>query len=299
MTLSPIQRASMAARLRIGRDAPSRDAGDGRALPGRTGPVTLNDGPADRPLVLFPAVGGTVHPYVHLARELQDDHRVCGLPAPPVEAGRDSLDVLVGHHLATLREHWPVGPYRLAGWSMGGILAFEITRRLEADGETVVGLGLLDTPFWLPVHADISERAFVGMFLTDAARSLGPVQYSRPDPTSTSVSDQLDWLASHLDAGGEPERLRPDLDERYAMFRTNTRILAGYRPSGSARAETLIIDVDESPNATSRWHSVLPETARTLRLEGNHYSFLQPPLVTHVAGGLRQLGVTSTAEGQQ
>ena len=33
---------------------------------------------------------------------------------------------------------------RLAGWSMGGVVAYEIARRLEESGRTVALLGLLD-----------------------------------------------------------------------------------------------------------------------------------------------------------
>jgi hypothetical protein len=45
-----------------------------------------------------------------------------------------------------LRHIQPRGPYHLLGWSLGGTLAAKIAALLEADGQTVAFLGLID-PF--------------------------------------------------------------------------------------------------------------------------------------------------------
>ncbi|KQR77441.1 thioesterase domain-containing protein [Rhizobium sp. Leaf341] len=45
-----------------------------------------------------------------------------------------------------LKEIQPVGPYRLAGYSFGGILALELGRRLRAEGDGIDTLMLLDPP---------------------------------------------------------------------------------------------------------------------------------------------------------
>lgn len=273
--LTQDQRSTLAARLRRGRTA-------GRAA----GPtvVTLNDGPPDRPLVLFHALGGTVFPYGHLARELTVDFRVLGVPAPHDERA-DDLDALVTQHLAVLRAAAGEGPYRLGGWSMGGILAFEIARRL-GPGE-VTSVALLDTPFWLPACDDPDEAEFAARFVADAARSLGSVP-RRPDPRTVTVDEQLHWLAEQLDPRAAPGEMGPELRRRLAAFCTNTRVLAGYRPSGPLTADALVVDVDESPNSSRRWCEVLRGDVRTRSLAGTHYSFLQPPLVTAVAALLRE-----------
>jgi thioesterase domain-containing protein len=47
-------------------------------------------------------------------------------------------------HLATVRALQPQGPYRLGGYCNGGLIAFEMARRLQAEGERVDLLVLLD-----------------------------------------------------------------------------------------------------------------------------------------------------------
>lgn len=275
--LSDTQRASLAARLRQGRvaAAPTTPAGV----------VRLNDGPVEKNLLLFHAIGGTVFAYGHLARELTPDLRVWGVPSPVDEPEAEtSLQALVERHLAVVRRVQPSGPYRLAGWSMGGILAYEIARELRAAGEDVTAVGLLDSPFWLPAELAESEAEFVGLFVSDAARSFDASAGQPPNPVLASVNEQLSWLAARLGSG---EGIRAELDRRYLTFRTNTELLAGYRPSGPLNGDTLIIEVEESSNMSRMWLDVTQGTANLVSLPGNHYSFLQPPTVTVVAAALR------------
>lgn len=264
-----------------------RNTGERSARPDPPAVVPINEGPNDRPLVLFHALGGTVYPYGHLARELASEFRVFGLPAPRMACdGGGGLDELVTRHLHALQSSQVAGPFRLAGWSMGGILAFEIARRL--DPAQVLGVALLDTPAWLPVLDTVGEQESAGQFVTDAARSLGPSAGPRPDPSSTPVAGQLRWLAARLDPRADPDGMVPELQRRLLAFEGLNAAIAGYRPSGRLDADALVVDVEESPNSTGRWADVLPATVRLRRLPGTHYSLLQPPLVTSVAALLRE-----------
>jgi thioesterase domain-containing protein len=59
--------------------------------------------------------------------------------------------VLAGELLGTVRETQAHGPYCLVGYSLGGLLAYEIAGQMRAAGEEVAWLGVLDTrtPDWL------------------------------------------------------------------------------------------------------------------------------------------------------
>jgi thioesterase domain-containing protein len=64
-----------------------------------------------------------------------------GLDGRPVPA---SIEGMAADHLATVRALQPQGPYLLGGHCNGGLIAFEMARRLLAAGERVDLLALLD-----------------------------------------------------------------------------------------------------------------------------------------------------------
>ncbi|WKB55582.1 amino acid adenylation domain-containing protein [Eleftheria terrae] len=91
---------------------------------------------------------GTVLVYDRLARFIDADVPVYSLEAcalhedPPVYR---SLPDMAGAYLRQIKTVQPVGPYRLAGWSGGGMVAYEIAHQLLAQGEAVEFLGMIDT----------------------------------------------------------------------------------------------------------------------------------------------------------
>jgi thioesterase domain-containing protein len=56
-----------------------------------------------------------------------------------------SMEEIAAHYIAEILDNNPNGPYALAGYSFGGVIAFEMTRQLESMGKTVIMLGLLDS----------------------------------------------------------------------------------------------------------------------------------------------------------
>jgi thioesterase domain-containing protein len=71
----------------------------------------------------------------------------------------DTIDEMVDHYLEVIREVQPHGPYLLSGYSIGGFVAVEMARKLEAAGEPVPFVGLLDShPFegYWPFHTWLS-----------------------------------------------------------------------------------------------------------------------------------------------
>nr|WP_269435888.1 thioesterase domain-containing protein [Planomonospora sphaerica] len=65
---------------------------------------------------------------------------------PPLGPGEwyDSLREMADGYTAHIRSKQPTGPYFLAGWSFGGMLAHAIARRLQDQGDDVALLAVID-----------------------------------------------------------------------------------------------------------------------------------------------------------
>jgi thioesterase domain-containing protein/acyl carrier protein len=83
----------------------------------------------------------------HFTPALGPGQRVVGLLPERNGARFDqsrSIEDLAAGILRTIRETQPAGPYHLAGWSIGGLLAYEIASNLRASGQDVAWLAVLD-----------------------------------------------------------------------------------------------------------------------------------------------------------
>jgi len=89
--------------------------------------------------------------YRELASYLPAHSRVFGLlsaaEAELLEKGTrlPEISELAATYLQTIRRLQPRGPYRLAGFSIGGVIAFEVAQQLRASGQQVELLALLDS----------------------------------------------------------------------------------------------------------------------------------------------------------
>jgi amino acid adenylation domain-containing protein len=110
--------------------------------------VLLKPGEGAPPLFFVHGVSGTVSDLFPIARSLAYPGPVYGVQARGL-AGRErprlSVEAMAGEYLAAIRARQAHGPYYLCGYSFGGLIAFEIGRRLRAADEEIGLLGLFDT----------------------------------------------------------------------------------------------------------------------------------------------------------
>ncbi|SCF49123.1 amino acid adenylation domain-containing protein [Micromonospora matsumotoense] len=99
------------------------------------------------PVFCLPPAGGLSWSYSPLSRFVPKDTPLYGLQAPGLDGKRPlstSLRDAATVSLEHIRSVQPTGPYHLLGWSYGGVLAQEIAVQLQAAGETVGALIILD-----------------------------------------------------------------------------------------------------------------------------------------------------------
>ncbi|MFD8751868.1 alpha/beta fold hydrolase, partial [Kitasatospora sp. NPDC059577] len=109
--------------------------------------VRLNGHAPGRPtLFCVHEIGGGTSAYAHLARRLVGRVNVLGVDVPSdgTALGGD-LPAQSARYLAAIRAVQPEGPYHLAGWSFGGLVALELAGQARAGGQEVGLLAVIDS----------------------------------------------------------------------------------------------------------------------------------------------------------
>jgi acetoacetyl-CoA synthetase len=110
--------------------------------------VLLKDGSAEPPLFIAHGLGGSVIDFFQVVKHIRTPHPIQGMQAKGIDGTEDPFDRIehmAQFHLDAIRQVQPHGPYLLAGYSLGGLVMFEIAQRLTAEGEKVALLAMLDS----------------------------------------------------------------------------------------------------------------------------------------------------------
>ena len=111
--------------------------------------VSLQEkGPGLPVFCIHPGVG-EVLVFVNLANFFIEERPFFALRARgfnPGETFFETFDELVSSYVAAIRQYQPHGPYIIAGYSYGGPVALPVAQRLEAEGEKVLAIAVIDAP---------------------------------------------------------------------------------------------------------------------------------------------------------
>jgi amino acid adenylation domain-containing protein len=135
--------------------------------------VGLQTSGTQAPLFFAHPGGGSAFCYVALARFLGQDRPFYGIQTPGLNDDKKlytDVQLLAAHYVQEIRVIQPTGPYHLGGWCVGGIIAYEMARQLQEEGQEVALLALLDSA--PPSAEDASPANDVTLF-TQFAWDLG------------------------------------------------------------------------------------------------------------------------------
>lgn len=108
----------------------------------------VQPGAPDRPRLWFVHdLQGSAFRVRHVAAALGADQPVWSFESPLLRGEPNPftrLETFAARYVRDLRDAQPEGPYWLAGYSFGGVCAYEMARQLRRDGEEVAFLGVVD-----------------------------------------------------------------------------------------------------------------------------------------------------------
>jgi thioesterase domain-containing protein len=233
------------------------------------------------PLFCIHPAGGLSWCYMPLARYVPEDFRIYGLQARGLDGSGEfprSVREMAADYIEQIRTVQDTGPYYLLGCSFGGVPAHEIAVQLQAAGEEVAALILLDSypAKRRPEPGAVGEE---GAPAEDA---------DEPGPDAGAEDDRMaQWIERVRREAGELLGSITD-DEFLILARTFLRNGEMHKAHDSGRfnGDALLFVAaagkDDSRSAVERWEDYVSGAITEIRLPCAHSDMLRPDTLGQV-----------------
>ncbi|MFE0018781.1 thioesterase domain-containing protein, partial [Mesorhizobium sp. NPDC059054] len=248
------------------------------------GVVELNSAGSQRPLFIVHPSSGEVGAYPALALAIGKDIPVFGLEAAGLRDDllrAETVEQIAEEYLSRIRKVQPTGPYRLAAWSLGGVIAYEMARQLANAHENVEFLGLIDCAnnhavgYAAPRYKSDIDDLLLRLKELVPAFQIGELTGWRRGPRTAEHLINECRRAGYFDDGLTAQ----DVLRRTKVWRHLVSAAERYVPLPSSVAIHLFLarTSSESELANS-WRLLVGNRLTVEKMEGDHLSMMEIPL---------------------
>ncbi len=250
---------------------------------------------------------GEVDGYIEFCKYLSSDMHYWGVRADRLEnlAPRNqTIEEMARKYIEKMKSVQAKGPYYIAGWSYGGIIAFEMVEQLEQQGECIGFLGLIDSP---PPHMELRERA--AKFNIESELnfiehySIG-IEIKKRLKKVNELSQLWPWVVDYLETNHyDVEPIKKAIAEygiqalpnyhqlniRESIYylsvgRTFRHAQVNYTPKASVHTLVYYFAATQSTEIIKeRWNHWCCQPVKFYEVSGDHFSILKVPQVEHFA----------------
>jgi len=242
-----------------------------------------------RPLFGVHPIGGTVDYLRRLACKLDPQLPLFGLQASGWDCEALAADVstsipeIAARYVAALRRVQPRGPYRLLGYSIGGVIAHAMAEVLLEQRQSVEFLGVIDSHPNLGITRD---------FIAAVDRMNAAEREAGPDAADQLfVQEALRYVEPTHALPLDGEEARPAL----RVMRATMKALCHYRPRRLPIRVTLFAATEDvSFDLCEEWATFMGGRVRTIHVAGSHSTLIHPQYIDGLA-----TAITSTLPPQR
>jgi thioesterase domain-containing protein len=217
------------------------------------------------------------------------------LQARGLEEGNEPqsrIEEMAAYYIEALRTVQPAGPYLIGGWSMGGVVAFEMAQQLHARGERVALLALLDAR--IPTADDeVADEDFEARLLIDFVRYFGLSIDPRDALARLPKHELLERVLEHAKMAGlmpadiEVSHAQPFIDLCKADFRATRNYILSQYPGRITLFKAGQDLAGTSSDPTLGWNNWAAAGTEVHIVPGNHATMVYKPHVEVLAQELR------------
>ncbi len=233
------------------------------------------------PFFCVPPIGGNVLCYAKLADRLGNNRPFYGLQSPGLYGNSQPLtriEDMAACYIEALQTVQAKGPYYLGGWSFGGVVAWEMAQQLQALGEEVRLLALIDshapTVFQEQIDDNFMTNSLVtylgGIFGKELSISAEELEQLLPEEQLNSILQEAKRLNIL-----PPEISIEQMYRLFEVFKANLKAMYNYLPSAYSGRTVLFCASDEV--SQRGWSSLATEAMEIYTIPGDHYGIMREP----------------------
>ena len=154
-----------------------------------------------------------------------------------------------------------------SGWSIGGVIAFEVARQLIASGVQVPALVLIDSPHprtTTPLSNDVINAAFSHSTKSRAV-----------DLARTQIQFATQALVNYNPDSSPAKDVTPP---RAVMLRSREGFAMA---KGNSQSDSFLADRRDPATMVAEWEAALGSKVPVLDIPGNHFEPFEPKNVSH------------------
>jgi enterobactin synthetase component F len=208
----------------------------------------------DSPLFCIHPALGLSWGYAGLLRHLSKSTPVFGLQATGLRhAARlpESIEDMAEEYLLQIKRVQPKGPYRLLGWSFGGLVAHAIAEKLQTERESVSFLCMLDSyPYKLDYQQPKNEADIVRAALLFLGYDLSTLEKLPINKEELASLLWRDYDDSSMSVVQDIQKSQADIMDRVQIIIENNLALAGRFKPGKVDTGLLFFVAEESANGS-------------------------------------------------
>ena len=259
--------------------------------------VEIKAGTNRAPLYLVQGYDMNVLGFNNIAAYMNPDRTIYGFQAKGlngIDAPHDTIESMAADYVEAMLKGNPHGPYCLAGYSYGGIVAFEMAKQLTVRGKQIGMLAVIDTHItdWR------KKEGWGARMIRKALRQFPKLKFvvrnAKNYPRAT-LRYQYDFFAGKVSAflafirrPAAIRKMTPEewVDEKYA------EAYRKYRPTPYEgcidlfKVKTRLYFLDDME--FMGWRSFVYKDIAIHEIPGDHKTFLSPPCVKEFADILQK-----------
>ncbi|MGB7604879.1 MAG: thioesterase domain-containing protein, partial [Lutisporaceae bacterium] len=260
---------------------------------------------------------GDIGGYIELCTDINSDCNYWGIRAQKPTGyypTNITIEKMASSYIEKLYNIQPEGNYNLVGWSLGGVIAFEMARLMEEAGKKLDSLILIDAP---APKTNLVNRIIknTNKFSLEAEKKLAKLfacddQIEAKIKSTTSVEELWQQIIEYYEQNNlSPKSIKHSEIMNFASFipeyesigirelvyklnyiRALNMSLEGYMPKNKINSQMYMFEASENNISDKKtWDKFLTHKMISERMPGNHFTMMQNQNALKLAAKVTEL----------